>query len=585
MPISDSVKQFLQSMAENWGLDPEQQARLRQNKQVSAEGRREFEIGQSNKDREFEEQKRQHKQMMDEAMIKAGYRPVLEGQQGQPSSNPLDKIGTWQTGGFAGQPMPPPPSGGAQQGGPDINNLMEQLIPGFGQLTSQGQGAGAATQQGGSGLNATAPTMAEQPGPMGTPRQPPTPQDSMTNLMPLMSMLMPGGGQGQTGVGMNTPQQVSGGMPTPASRTAPTVGGGVTSPAESPVIDFGGGMRYEKIPDAAETMVPTNAAAVKAGFKSAYPMSEYKVIQPTLEKFMAQDVPKTPAGKEADLMKSAAQMTAKEAGLDPTKFNSINDLPLEHQEKAWDKHADLLGGDVAKAAKEARTQNQLDRAKKYQDEKASDQEVLNDIKRDPLAWFSKNIPLDQKPRIRSAAKEAGITLPTREPTDPMKIKIEVANEIQAQVQRMRAIAEALGPQSFGAMIGRMKNAEGDWGNPIFTDPLRASLEQEFRGHSKFLTAQEVQLFGGGRTAVALYNMLKSATPQQMQDMPFLTGSFNSTFNRAQQSKDGVRRYAYGIDEPVGTGRKKGDVVLIKGIPHRLTSDRDKSGNFEAEPIR
>jgi hypothetical protein len=460
------------------------------------------------------------------------------------------------------------------------------LLPyGYGRV-----GAGPATQQGGPGLTDPTPHIGEQPG-QGTPRIPPESQPfDISSIMPLVSMF---GQQQQSGLSMNAPGQQPGGMPTAASRMAPTGGasggGGVASPAISTVFNIGKG-QYQKLSGSDETTsvdIPEKfrglfGGQAKVDFKD--PAMARQIQSEFIKDVMAGGKPAKEPNKEADLMKSAAQLTADAHKLKGT-FNSINDLPLEHQAEAWNQHADLLGGEVAKAAKEARTQNQLDRSEKFRTEKASDQEALNMIKQDPFAWFDKSIIPDQKARLRLLAKDQGVTLPSRAPKEGMDKKIEIANEIQEQVQRMKAIAEALGPESFGAMIGRMKNAEGDWASPVFTDPMRAQLEQEFRGHSKFLTLQEVSLFGGGRTAVQLFNEAKSVTPQQKQDMNFLTGSFRSTFNRAQMSKDAVRRYIYGIDEPVGTGRKKGDVVLIKGIPHRLTSDRDKSGNFTAEPVR
>jgi len=311
---------------------------------------------------------------------------------------------------------------------------------------------------------------------------------------------------------------------------------------------------------------------------------------------MRESLKKPLGGKEDDnvrIERDAAQAVAKDHGVkDPSGIKAIGDLPLEQREEAWNRKADMHAGATAVAAKEAARAAAEARAKEVQEAHDSDTAVYGLVKRDGQALFDIKDTKQQQRIIAMAAKE-GYKLPTRQipKTGQMNDSLLAADTVQQSIRRMADIAKALGPNSFGAVAGRLLDAEGKWGSPMFTedgDP-RKQLEQDFRTLATGLTAQETKLVGGGRASVQLYNAMKEITPNMKMDLnTFLQGAMHGTFSRAQMTKNAIKRWAYGdIENPFTqfSPYKKGDIVTHKdGKRYKLTSDPDEKGNATFEPV-
>lgn len=242
---------------------------------------------------------------------------------------------------------------------------------------------------------------------------------------------------------------------------------------------------------------------------------------------------------------------------------TIMDVPPESRGAVLDDAKDMSSGAAGRAEKAEKLSQQQDRDKAKAIQQSSDDVNYGRLKKDPLFIFNSSLDKDQRARLELRAAAQGVDLPTRDPAKVPQLndRLEASQEVQAQTQWMHNLYQKIGPQNFGALIGRVKIAEGAAGAPIVTfskgsafksgdkttdgTPL-ATLEEEFRDHATWLTQNEVRANGGGgRAAVMLVNMAKGATPQQWKDPSFLEGAFRSTWNRAQMIKNGINDYAYG----------------------------------------
>lgn len=456
------------------------------------------------------------------------------------------------------------------------------------------------------GLNQTgpgAPSQGAPSGPMaptGTPGPVGTPQPQ---LGPLSAQ------QGQTGLSMNAAPSGNEGLaaqrmgsPTQAS----SAGGGVINPAAPPAVlptaftitnpITGKPERVEQISNQTpnEQMIPVPKEMQEFAGTTSMPLSSFQKFTQSMKELGIQ----MPGGKPEKALseperqeQSAAKAIAVAHGANPTGINSINDLPQEQQEEAWNKKTELGASEVDKAAKAAALQLKKDREERYANEKASDIDVMKDLRRDGQAIFDIK-DKDQAARIRIAAAQEGLKLPTRQiPKQGQMADSDIAaDQVQQQIGEMSRIADALGPSSFGPMMGRLNNAEGVWGAPLFDkDDPRAQLEQRFRTLATSLTIQETKLAGGGRASVQLFNAMKDITPGMRMDGAFLQGALKGTYDRAQMTKNSIKRWANGeIEDPYKqySPYKKGDVVTLKGGSKiRLTSDPDEKGNFNHEPTQ
>jgi hypothetical protein len=524
MPISDFIRNFLQNvqyLGTGVGWTPQQQAELRARDERQQVGQQ----AQSNWEQQFGANEAERKARMDQEAMRTYFEGLkIPGMDVQP---PASGTPSFTTSG------PSMGGGGGQGASPEVPNSPPQsILPTFGQmmgdLASQGQ-------------------------------------------------------QGQTGSPLNAPGAIPSGVTSTGNRLLPTGassgGGGVVSPAHSviptpfniPGVHGLPGLQYTPPSETApgNMEVPANIATklgMPAGVK--LPPSQY---MEAIKAAAAMEKPGKEPTKEEDQQRTASQLVAKENNLTGT-FKRIADLPLEHQAAAWEQVTQLNASAADKEIKAARLQADKDRNEKYKNQKASDNEVLTELKDNPQVWFNKSLTDDQRARVRAAAEQSGIRVPTAEPTQKMKDKVESADEIQRQLNIMKQIAGEIGMENFGGVLGRMTNAEGAWGTPWFTkDPRLQTLEQEFRNHSRLLTMQEVQAFGGGRTAVQLYNAVRGVTPQAIQSGPVLQGAFEATARRAQQTKDAVKAYMYGDAYKTPSQYTEGQVIKHKGKNIKITN--------------
>src|SRR5579859_629942 len=533
MPISDFVRNFLQNVqyaGTGIGWTPEQQAEMRARSERQAAGQQ----AQENWQKQFAAQQDARQQAQEEAQGRL-FAELLK--------NPDIQMA------------------------PNARTEAEPSLTGAGPSLGGGGGVQGAVQ--------------------ATPQPFPT-------LPQMLAEQAAGGQQQQPGFGVNAPGALPSGITTPSDRV-PTAngasgGGGVVQPARTsiPLNLPGLGSKFPNLqytspgaPAGKEEKPVPDALADKFGLPHGITLPPQQLAELAV-KSASIEKPKEPS-KEEGQQQTAAQMVAQAEGLKGS-FKHITDLPLEHQAKAWDQLTQLNASEADKEIKAARLQKQQADTEKYADQKAADGEVVKELQENPQVWFNKSIPDAQRARVRIAASAAGIRIPTAEPTQKMKDKLEAADEIQRQVNIMRNIAQELGPANFGAVIGRMTNAEGAWGTPILTkDPRTATLEQEFRNHSRLLTMQEVQAFGGGRTAVQLYQAVKGVTPQPTQSFPILEGAFNGTMRRAQQTKDAIKAYMYGDALKTPSPYKEGQTVMYKGKPVKITN-LQPNGDFDPVPV-
>lgn len=546
MPLTDFLKHFLQKLPENiqyLGTDVAPMLGPNWQQAIQQEQQRQLQMGLSQ-----QQQENWEKQF--------GAQQAQQGQENQ------FRQGQLQLGALEHNIIPYQPS--QAQGGPGLT----QNSPASPSL------AGA------KGGGSNQPT--SQPGPSADPNA------MLGNWGAFMN-----GMQQAPSQGVNQPNQVPGGMAMSPSNRMPSMGGdsgaggAIAAAAPRPLVPTpfnisGLPGQYQQRPEA---QIPVPPELQKEGFPATMPESQFKGIQQyidTRERLAALAAKPGKEEKEPEaIQQTAAQLTAKAQGLQGT-FKRINDLPLEHQAAAWEKDRELRSSEADKINKQLAIQGQKDREEKYANQKASDTEVLGDIQRDPQGWFSIK-DKDQQARVRTLAQQQGIRLPTREikPNGQMADSLVAADTVQQQVDRMKQIATALGPASFGAMMGRLKNAEGDWGDPVFTDPTRAGLEEEFRGYSRNLSAQEAKLVGGGRTSVVIYNAIKGVTPGQWMDPAILEGAFRQAVNRAQITKNAINRWQYGdISDPYKNfNDATGKFGTIGGKRVRVTGHDDKTGKI------
>jgi hypothetical protein len=552
MPLTDFLKNFLRALPENVQYLGTQVAPLlgpNWQQAIQAEQQRQLQLGaaqqqQENWEKQFAAQQAQQQQQAEFERGRLSVEALRSGLRPQPAQT---------------------------QGGPSLYGN-QPAAPSFG----GGGGVGAAPE---------------------VPNAPPS-QTSITSIAPWLQMF---GMQQQGGQGVNAPGQVTGAVTTPSMRM-PAMGGasdagGAVAPAAAPVMPTpfnipGLQGQWGVQPELQVPMSPT-LRQLLPGLPAQIPASQLQHIQPyldTLERMQAKAItPEKEPSEPAAIQQTAAQLTAKEKGLTGT-FKRISDLPLENQEAAWEKDRELRQSESDKINKQLAIQAQKDREEKYANQKASDDEVLNDIQRDPQSWFSIK-DKDQQARVRQLAKANNVKLPSREvkATGQIADSLIAADTIQQQVARMRQIATALGPTSFGAMMGRLKNAEGEWGDPVFTDPLRAQLEEEFRGYSRNLSAQEAKLVGGGRTSVVIYNAIKGVTPGQWMDPAILEGAFRQAVNRAQMTKNAIKRWQFGdIDDPYANYNSPiGQYGTIGGKRVKITGHDPKTGllTYEEAPAK
>jgi len=469
----------------------------------------------------------------------------------------------------------------------------------------------AANLQGGPGLSATGPTTAEAPTPTTIP--PPVPNatsrggdSTAVSLMPFLNMM---GLQQSGGQNVNAATQ-QGGPTTPASRVAPTGatsgGGGVISPAAAPmpsaspaapnVFNFTGPgnksipfvLPNQTTDDPMIPVLPEVAAKLGYGNVSQIPKSQYAPNEALFREATMQSILPKPA-REPD-MKAQAMLTAVQE-VNP-KGQTIEDVPAEQRGKVFDRAIDLQAGELGRQQKEANLAAAKDREQKVQDARASDDAMYAILHNDGQALFDIKDNA-QKDRMLVRAKAEGFQLPTRQipKQGQMADGLLAANVVQRAASRMEAIARALGPEDFGAVIGRLNNAEGKWGATFFKkDDARAELEQDFRLQSAAIAAQETKLLGGGRASVMLFNIIRDVSARPALAPALLKGALRGTEARAQMTKDSVNDWAYGRSEkpfvPNTSTYKKGDVVTLKsGARVRLLADPDKDGNAPHEPVQ
>lgn len=271
---------------------------------------------------------------------------------------------------------------------------------------------------------------------------------------------------------------------------------------------------------------------------------------------------------------------------------TLDDIPIPDLAAVQNRADEIQAGEAGREAKQARLDAQKQRADDIQAAHDSDSAVMDLVRRDGQALFDIK-DNKQKDRILSQAKTEGIKLPSRQiPKQGQMTDSDIAADtVQQSINRMSTIARLLGPASFGPMIGRLENAEGDWGKPVFgKDDSRAQLEQEFRTLAVGLTAQETKLVGGGRASVQLYNAMKDITPNMRMDAgTFLQGAMKGTLARAQMTKNAIKRWSMGeIEDPYKqySPNKKGDTVTLKdGRRVKLLSDPDAQGNADYAPVQ
>lgn len=424
-------------------------------------------------------------------------------------------------------------------------------------LVPYGYGEAAA---GGQGLTSTQPQM-----PSGNAAAP-APQDDVLKKLyspDVYDSIFGAGQQGQTGHAVNGAAQVAPST-TPGNRlpganpAAPSMG------ALGPLFNLGNlagrplnvqqfGASNEESPSI-EFTVPPSMTGGSAPQKIKVPINkDTNASTVELLKLFGGGTKPSKLGAPEAQMRSAAQQVAQAHGLPIDQFEHPNDLPVDMQKEAWSNYNDLRMTDLEKQQKQELLDAEKEKNKQFAEARASDSAVMDLLKRDPMYFDHKHIP-DQKQydRILTQAAEQGVKLPTRTPTPKMDEASNTADELQMQTKRIESLAQQVGWQNFGAIIGRLKIGEGKIGEPLITidkpsakGTPQAQLESELRDHLNFLTLQETKLFGGGRTAVMLVNMVKTTSPQQWQSQPLFQGALTAAYNRAQITKNAVKRYAFG----------------------------------------
>lgn len=459
--------------------------------------------------------------------------------------------------------------------------------------------------QGGSGLyGGNAESQIGAGGGNNMPTQSPGPNNVMA-LGPYYAFMNGGGGQQQSGgFGVNQPNQGPAGQP-PANRVlTPTAysgdGGGPAAPKPvvPTVFTLANGLKVT-IPQGVNpndgTVAVANLPKEMQPFFAGRDRADAKEVQQMAAAMKdlgiqvggAKEKPESIPNQQEN---TAAYDVAAAHKLDnANSIKAIADLPRELQDEAWNKTAELKATETDKQLKAANLAKQQEETQRLKDLRASDNEVMRDVIDHPQAFFDKALDKSQKSRVRKMMDDAGYQVPVNELDQKQKDLLTAADVIQGNLSRMKQIAAELGPNDFGVMVGKIKNAAGDWGSTAFTpNSKQGRLEQEFRGLSKLLTAYETQLFGGGRAAVMMYNTVKSVTPNQGMDVPALLGSFDSVMDRAQQQKASIRRYEYGLtDNPYSQtgGHYPGEPVYVKGQPMIIKRVDPKSGHYFGEPVQ
>lgn len=553
MPLSDNLRYFLQHV----GMTPEQQAQERQQQAILAAHQSQF--GQQ---QDFARQKMQ--QDAEEAFLKA------------------------QTG----------------------------LVPyGFNMQRGRG-GAGPATQQGGDGLNATTPSTMEAPG-SPTPRGDGPPQPSTDELM---EKLMPGWGQfqgqqQQGGMGVNQPGQMpQGGPMTPSMRmpgmSGDSGGGGAAQPAAAkPVVPTmqsilqgqfrGQPYNISKMPSSGEEdpemNLPADVAKIHGSPKAK--ASQIKLMAPIWDTILRGQQASAKPGKDdkdAPIMDTAVRDFARanpdiklpKIGAD--EYYDLSHVPEEKRAAVQQAFGDLKtpgareAREASTAQKKSSDQELKNKIEQFNTQKANAEGLLAQTQADPKAFFQKGVSQEARDQATALAHQRGIDLPTRDlPEERAKVDLYSMDLIQGN-NRLKQLATQLGPDNLGALMGRWNEGQMTWGTPLKTgDPRIDAAAQEFYSIANGLTIREVKQLGGGRAAVQLMNTLKNATPQLKMDPRYMKGAFDAVDFWSNTQMKNNRDYMMGKLNP--NQHHKGDIITIKGKKVRIGTEPDAKGNFDPDP--